>query len=161
MPRPSALAMAPAEWVTFTPAFAPAASLPIVRAKMPSPVDAMAPLLVTVTAPAAPAPSCEAKMPRLTRAATVPRSPLLVTERAPPPPLATADTPSPVAAMAPLFPTVMLPDPASRLTAMPCLTTAVSASPPVAAVPAFIAALLSTVIVPAVLRASVRRASMP
>ena len=161
MPRPSALAMAPAEWITAAPAFAPAASLPMVWAKMPSPVDAMAPLLVTVTAPARPAPSCEAKMPRLTCAAAVPRAPLLVTLRAPPPPLATAEMPSPFAAMAPLFPTVTSPDPASRLTVMPCLTTAVSASPPVAAVPAVIVAALATVIVPAVLPASVRRASMP
>ena len=56
MPRPSALSMAPAEWVTVTPAFASAASLPVILAKTPSPLDAMAPLLATVTAPVAPVP---------------------------------------------------------------------------------------------------------
>ena len=59
MPTPPiATAMAPAEWVTETPASSPSASLPVDTARMPSrPVvaaEVMAPLLVIVTAPAEP-----------------------------------------------------------------------------------------------------------
>ena len=52
MPPPSA-AMAPAEWAMETPALALSASWPVVLAKMPLPSVVMAPLLATVTAPAA------------------------------------------------------------------------------------------------------------
>ena len=148
--RPSSVtSIVPAEWVTVTSSSAPSASRNFVWARMPCFVAMMSPLLVTVTPPVAPVPSCEAKMPRRTRASALPMAPLLVTRMSPvTPALATAKMPSPPTSRAPRLSTVMSPDPAPMAKVMPLLGTRI--------VPA-----LSMVIVPLALPTSVSPPQMP
>ena len=148
MPRWPLDVMAPAVWVTLTPASVPAASLPVPRvwAKMPCHAAVMAPLLVTVTAPAEPESSTE--MP--CRVASM--APVFVTVEAPGPaferwmpcPPFVASNPAKIAA-----PLVMVtapapaPEVASTLAWMPWLRIRVDDVPMVTPLPT------STSIVPA------------
>ena len=121
--RPGSVTLiVPAEWVTVAPSRAPSTSRNFVWARMPRSLAWMSPLLVTSTAPVAPAPSCDTKMPCTARASALPMAPLLVTEMSPVTAgRDTAQMPAAPTSRAPLLVTSMSPDPAEMAKVMPAL----------------------------------------